>query len=262
MRSPAGDHPLIFGIGQVALRATGPLVTGDGLVVVGAVPVPYLPAGVARVGQDLRDRPQRPCVAVAVLVAGRVVAGRAGYAALVEGAGDRGGAAPGQALREDPPDMRRGDRIGIEPVQPAAPPGMYGVGVWTGVDQPVPVGWSATQVPALVSGLGRSWPWWCGTGPAVSPGWTGDPAASSALGGRDYRGRRVRSSPATTTARRTRPAQQRCRIAGRRGTRARTHRPPPRRTAGPDPSRRPAALPLPAAPSKAYGGSSRHSLYV
>src|SRR4051794_41168725 len=119
----------------MTLRRTGPLVTRNAFVVVGAIPVPDLPAGVAGVGEDLRDRPQGPCIAVTVRVTGRVVAGRPRPPTLVEGAGDRGRPGPGQSLGEDPPHMRRGNRIGTETVQPPAPTGVRRVGVRAGVHQ-------------------------------------------------------------------------------------------------------------------------------
>jgi hypothetical protein len=52
-----------------------------------------------------------------VRVAGRVVTGWAGHAALVEGSGDGGGAGPGEALGEDLPDVWGGGRVGVEAAQ-------------------------------------------------------------------------------------------------------------------------------------------------
>jgi hypothetical protein len=46
---------LISGVELIAQRHAGPFVAGDGFAVVGAVPVPYLSAGVAGVGEDFRD---------------------------------------------------------------------------------------------------------------------------------------------------------------------------------------------------------------
>jgi hypothetical protein len=59
-----------------------------------------------------------------------------------------------QALSEDPPDMVCGGGVGFQTLQPAAPPGMRGVGMWAGVGQAVAVGWAAAQVAALLLGLG------------------------------------------------------------------------------------------------------------
>jgi hypothetical protein len=63
------DHPKPFTeITSVAggRAVAGVFVAGDGFVVVGALPVPYLSAGVAGVGEDRRDGPQSPGVTGAV----------------------------------------------------------------------------------------------------------------------------------------------------------------------------------------------------
>jgi hypothetical protein len=123
------------------------------LLVIGGLPVPHLPTGVAGIGQDLRDRPQRPRLARPVPVAGPIVPGRWRHTKLVQGAGDPRRAAPGQPLREDPPHLRRGHRIWIKPVQPSPPPGMRPVRVRPGIDQTVPVRRPTTQLAALLPGL-------------------------------------------------------------------------------------------------------------
>jgi hypothetical protein len=92
---------------RVGLLPGGRLVLspGRGLVVVDALPLPHLPAGVARVGEDRGDRPQRPRGTGSVRVAGAVVGRRWLHAERVESAGDPGGALSGQPLREDPSDV-------------------------------------------------------------------------------------------------------------------------------------------------------------
>ena len=61
---------------------------------------------------------------------------------------------PGQPLREDPPYVWGGGRVGFEPPQPAPPAGVGGVGVGAGVGQSVPVGRAATQIASLLADLG------------------------------------------------------------------------------------------------------------
>lgn len=79
------------------------------------LPVPHLASGVSRVGQDRRDRAQRPCLAAAMRVALPVVSGRAGDMAFVEVPGDAGDTLPSQPLREDPADVRRRRGVRFEP---------------------------------------------------------------------------------------------------------------------------------------------------
>jgi len=121
--------------------------------VVGALPVPHLPAGVARIFRDGGDGPERPARSGAVAVAAGVVGG-GGDAAVVEGAGDARGAGPAEALREDPSDVRSGRRVGVEAVQAASPVGVFSVWVPSGIGEPVAIGWSAAEVASLVTGLG------------------------------------------------------------------------------------------------------------
>jgi len=54
---------------------------------------------------------------------------------------------PGQALSEDPPDGRRGRRIGVQAVRSPTPRGVGLVRVRPGISEPVPVRRTATQVP-------------------------------------------------------------------------------------------------------------------
>jgi hypothetical protein len=49
-------------------------------------------------------------------VAGPVVRGGGGDAEVIEGAGDAGGAVPGEALFEDPSHVRCGGRVRVEAV--------------------------------------------------------------------------------------------------------------------------------------------------
>ena len=130
-------------------------VAGHGFAVVGALPVPDLPAGVARIGENSRDGPHGPGCAGSVAVAAGIVGGGGGDAAVVEGAGDAGGAGTGEALREDPPHVRCGVGVGVgvEAVQPPSPAGVVAVGVGSGVDQAVAVGWAVAEVASLVAGL-------------------------------------------------------------------------------------------------------------
>jgi hypothetical protein len=96
-------------------------VVGRGGVVVGVLPVPDLPSGVAGVGEDRGDSRHHPALAAAMLVPTRVSTGWAGDVAVVEFTGDPSDAAPGKPLREDPSNMRCGLRIGLQTVQAPAP---------------------------------------------------------------------------------------------------------------------------------------------
>jgi hypothetical protein len=60
----------------------------------------------------------------------------------------------GEALGEDPSDMVGGGGVGFEALQPAAPSGMCGVGMWAGVGQAVAVGWAARRIRCSPIGLG------------------------------------------------------------------------------------------------------------
>jgi hypothetical protein len=78
-----GDLPLPY---RVPLHRAGPPAIGAaaGAVALGALPVPYLPAGVAGILQDHRDGPYDPPLAGAMPIPARVGAGGAGHAAVVE----------------------------------------------------------------------------------------------------------------------------------------------------------------------------------
>ena len=219
--------------------------SGPGWLVVRALAVPDLPAGVARVGQDLGDRAQRPRFAAAVLIPLSVVSRRAQHTVVVQLAGDARRAQPGEPPGEDQSHDRRGCRVGIQPVQPPAPSGVRGVRVWTGIDQPVPVRWPAAQVAVPAPVLAPASQSRCGTAPAAPPASPGDRAASRAPRARVRPGPLPRRTPGATAAPRARPAPARARRAGNRRMPARTPPPPPRRTRDLS-RRRPRAAPPPA----------------
>jgi hypothetical protein len=69
-------------------------------MMVDALPPPHLPAGVPRIGQDRRHRPQRPRRIVPVRIPARIMRRRRGDTERIERAGDTGRALPGKPLRE------------------------------------------------------------------------------------------------------------------------------------------------------------------
>jgi hypothetical protein len=73
--------------------------------------VPHLSAGVARIGQDHRYRPQVPPLPTAVPVSFRVSAGRARHAALVQLAGNARDTRTVQPPGEHPSHMQRSGSI-------------------------------------------------------------------------------------------------------------------------------------------------------
>ena len=83
---------------------------------------------------------------------------------VVQGAGDPGGAVPGQPLREDPRDDRRRVGIGLQLVRAPSPRGVRLVGVRPRIAESVPVRRAPAQVPALLQRLGRH------RGPHPDPG--------------------------------------------------------------------------------------------
>ena len=149
-----GDDPAVGQVPPLHLPVPQRGVSGVGQVEVGPLPVPHLPAGVPGIGQDRSDCAQRPRGASAVRVAGRVGRGRARYPGVVQGAGDPGGAVPGQPLGEHPRDHRRRGRIRFQTVRPPPPRGVGLVRVRPGIGEPVPVWRAAAQVSALLPGLG------------------------------------------------------------------------------------------------------------
>ena len=56
MRRLLREHPLAARVPGTGGTEAGALVTGHRLVVVGTLPVPYLPTGIAWIGEDLGDR--------------------------------------------------------------------------------------------------------------------------------------------------------------------------------------------------------------
>lgn len=90
---------------SAGIPATVAQLACGGVGAVAALAVPDLSAGVPGVGKDAGHGLHRPGPAVTVPVAVGIGARRAGHAGVVEIAGDRGEAACGQSLREDPPDV-------------------------------------------------------------------------------------------------------------------------------------------------------------
>ncbi len=142
------------GSGRMKSLIQGFLQPGAGRVdqvEIGALPVPHLTARVPGGGQDRRHRPQRPRRTRAVRVPPGVGGGRARDTGVVQGAGDPGGAVPGQPPGERPPDDRRGVRVGFEAVRVPSPCGVRLVRVRSRISEPVPVRRAAAQVPALLA---------------------------------------------------------------------------------------------------------------
>lgn len=129
-----GD-PVRAGVPHPHRALTGAPVAGHGLTVIGELPVPYLPAGVAGVGQDRGHRPQCPHRVVAVGVAVLVVHAGRGDTALVEQSGDPRRAHPVQPAGEHPPHRARGCRVDVQAVLAASPCRMHHLRVRAGVDQ-------------------------------------------------------------------------------------------------------------------------------
>jgi hypothetical protein len=116
-RKLLGDDLLLGRVPPQHLPPTRPRLF-LGQVVVGALTVPHLPTGIARVSQDGRHRAQRPLVTSVVPVPARVHDGRTGNTLPVKGAGDRGHGVDGEALLEDPSNDGCGGRVGFEPAKP------------------------------------------------------------------------------------------------------------------------------------------------
>jgi len=87
-----------------------------GQVLVGALPVPHLAPGVARVLQDRGDRAQRPPRAGAVRVPLRAGGRRVRDLGLVQRPRDPRHRVPGEALGEDPRHHVRRLRVRLETV--------------------------------------------------------------------------------------------------------------------------------------------------
>lgn len=126
-----------------------------------ALAVPYLPAGVAGVGQDRADGALGPGDAAAVPVAARVVSGRAGDPAAGQTLGDGIDPGAGEELGEDPHDHGGGALVNGQSMQPLAVNGLSRVGMRPGVDQQIPIGRPAAEVTAFdlrLGGHGRADP--------------------------------------------------------------------------------------------------------
>jgi hypothetical protein len=88
---------------------------------------------------------------VAVGVAGRV-GGRRGQDPIAgEPFGDGVDARPGEVFAVDALHDRGGDRVGFQPVQALAVGGLGGVRVWSGVGEPVAVGWASAEEAASIA---------------------------------------------------------------------------------------------------------------
>ncbi len=95
-----GDDPADRQVPALHLAVTQPGAGWVDEVVIGALPVPHLPPGIARVRQDRRHRPQRPGRAGAVRVPLRVSGRRARDPGVVQRPGDPRGAVPGDRGEE------------------------------------------------------------------------------------------------------------------------------------------------------------------
>jgi hypothetical protein len=116
MSGPVGPDPFVDGVpDEFGPVPHGHVVHVDERLVL-ALPVPHLPARVARVGQDGAHRHLRPGDTGAVPVTRRIMGRRAGYAVGGQVLGDGEEPAPGQVRPEDPLDHGCGDRIQIEAV--------------------------------------------------------------------------------------------------------------------------------------------------
>ncbi|OJF14759.1 hypothetical protein BG844_07985 [Couchioplanes caeruleus subsp. caeruleus] len=118
-----------------------------------ALLVPYLPSGVAGVGQDRLDGALGPSFAGAVAVTGGVGGRRGRDAVTGQCLGDSEDPGPGQIHSEDSSDDRRGDGVGLEPVQTLAVGGLARVRVRAGVGEAVAVRRTAAKEPSLDLGL-------------------------------------------------------------------------------------------------------------
>jgi hypothetical protein len=84
-----------------------------GEVLVGALPVPHLPSGVARIPQDRCHRAQRPRRTGAMRIPAQAGRGRARNPRLAQRPRDARDAVPGKSPGEDPPNDMRCPRIGL-----------------------------------------------------------------------------------------------------------------------------------------------------
>jgi hypothetical protein len=140
-----GNHPVLWLIPPLSCPLSS---SADGRITIGALPVPDLPTGVTRVGQDHGNSAQRPVGARAVSVTAWIRTRRASDSPGVQCVGDAGRAVSGEAFSKDPLDMAGGGRVRFQPLQPSTPTGMRSVGVRSGVGQSVAVGWPAALIAA------------------------------------------------------------------------------------------------------------------
>jgi len=119
----------------------------------GGLPVPHLPPGVARIGQDRPHCGERPRLAGPVRVTLWIGRQRTGDSYVVQRPADPSNAVPGQPLSEDPLHDRRGIRVRLEPTSPPTSRGMCPVRVWARVHQPVPIWRTPPLIPALLADL-------------------------------------------------------------------------------------------------------------
>ena len=120
----------------------------------GGLPVPHLPAGIARIAQDHRYRAQRPRAATAMPVPARIHVRRTRDPALGELAGDARHAPALPTPREHPPHVRCRRRIRVETLQSPPPLRVRPIRVRPAVHQPVSVRRPPAQVSALLAHLG------------------------------------------------------------------------------------------------------------
>jgi hypothetical protein len=109
-----GDHPLVGRVPPQHFAPTRPTILSRD-VVVGALPVPHLPTGVARIGEYRSDRSKRPPITSPMPVPTRIHDGRTRHTLVVERAGNGRDAVSGQPLAKDPSNRWGGGRIGFEP---------------------------------------------------------------------------------------------------------------------------------------------------
>jgi hypothetical protein len=125
VRGAGGDDPAVREVPALDRAVAEADVRGVGELQVGALPVPDLAAGVARVGQDRRNRRHDPPGAGTVRIPGAVGRRRARDARVVQRPGDPGRAVPGEPLGEHPPHHVLRLRVRLQPVGAAALGGVH-----------------------------------------------------------------------------------------------------------------------------------------
>lgn len=222
------------------------------------LPIPHRATGVPRVRQDHRDRPQPPRSTRTVRIPFWIRLRRRRHTLLGELPGDAGQAAAAQPLREHPPHLRRRLRIRIQALQPSTPPCVRPVRVWPGVDQPVPVRRPTAQVPALLPGLRPHRGQHPMPRPEHLPLRLRTQHRNQRSMHRTRRARPGRPPRAATPQPRSCPTTPTLARTGPRRTPARTHRPRPRRSAGPATTAHSAGQQPPAAMTTAAAANSPH----